>query len=291
MNEIVVEIANTKLLGELIDKGGERNIDLSHVPFEKFKILAPINKDAREYTLGNIARQQANELIENRKLKVTFSQRMEIEKKIKKSLEKQVQDEEYIFVEIKENIIYIKHGTKFEGTFTCNRPKFNMAEEKVGKNIKIKGRLLKQINDISSRRDVNDALFATVELICGVISFMTTNKQKIAPTIKNKTVNNSNKKSKNKNKKKKNKTYIYSYKIDNSTMKNENNISKKTTETNDEKDNEKAKRVYHKDTWYRRGHWREYKSGKKVWIKSQYVHPMKHNKETDTDINYRITKI
>lgn len=81
MNEIVVEIANTKLLGELIDKGVERNIDLSHVPFEKFKILAPVNKDAREYTLGNIAKQQANELIENRKLKVTFSQRMEIEKK------------------------------------------------------------------------------------------------------------------------------------------------------------------------------------------------------------------
>ena len=112
--------------------------------------------------------------------------------------------------------------------------------------------------------------------VLGLISFMQSDKMSTLEPKTRLQLDDSKKKKKSKNKNKK--TYIYKkkYVIDDIVT----------------KDLKESSREYNRrvDQWMRRGHWRNYKSGKKVWIEEK-IYKAKDTVDKPISQEYKITKV
>lgn len=290
MNDIVLEVASPQIEDSLMALGRKCDVDLYHIPFSKFTIKVYEDEKCKKDMLNHLADMRLNRLLKDDNSIDTFKKialKNEIIKQLKIDVKKSNTDldSRMIDVEIKDNVIFLDYDYLFKAKVSFDKMKFNTEDDDF--------QMLAEMStphDDATEKQMQILGGNTVAFVFGLFAFMTTTKNKIEPTrqkvSKNtKSKNDSKNKKNTKNKSNKNKKkYIYNYKIDNNFL-NTNKIINKNV--NDEKE---GKREYHLDSWYRRGHWRTYKSGKKVWIEAQFVHAHNISKNNDNNV-YRITKV
>lgn len=235
--------------------------------------------------LNHLADMRLNRLLKDDNSIDTFRKialKNEIIKQLKIDVKKSNTDlgSRMIDVEIKDNVIFLDYDYLFKAKVSFDKMKFNTEDD----DFQMLAEISTPHND-ATEKQMQVLGGNTVAFVFGLFAFMTTTKSKVEPTRQKVSKNDSKNKKNNKNKSNKNKKkYIYNYKIDNNFL-NTNKVINKNV--NDEKE---GKREYHLDSWYRRGHWRTYKSGKKVWIEAQFVHAHNIIKNNDNNV-YRITKV
>ena len=126
-------------------------------------------------------------------------------------------------------------------------------------------------NEFEKRRFANDLCIEALSILLGVITIFNDKKDNYIYTeTENKTPQVSHKKSKNKKSKKV--TYI----------------SHKTITIHKSESRSNASYERHTDSWVQRGHWRNYKSGKRVWIKECVKNAKNKSSEGEVDKTYEI---
>ena len=285
MKDVILEVATPQIEKDLISLGKKCDIDLNHIPFSNFTIKIFEDKNFKKDIINKTIDIQLKRTIGDIELDPTK------EAKLREEMASLIEDKllesdinlinRQIDIDIKDNTVLIDYKNISKFKFVFNKMVFNVDDE-----LDVSLYILEKYKELSEE-EIYQFSSNAIFLIFGMITFMTMTKENIKPTKK--IINNTNKnKKKNKKKNKSNKKkYIYNYKIDYDFL-NSNSIVR--SNSNNIKGN---KRAYHLDSWYRRGHWRSYKSGKKVWIDQQFVYA--HNKAVDDNDNdnniYRITKM
>lgn len=287
MNDIVLEVANTQIEDDLISLGKKCDVDLYHLPFSKFTIKIYEDEKCKKSMLNYLADTRLNKIL-NEDKKIDAFQKIALKNEIIENLKIELKKVNTNFgirlidVEIKDNIIFIDYNQLFKAKISFNKMVFNSES----RDLEMLAEMSTEHDD-ATEKQMQILGSNTIAFIFGLFAFMSVTKTKIKPTSKK--INNIKKKTtKNKkNNKKNNKKYIYNYRIDSNFL-DTNEVINSNSNSNNKKD---SKREYHLDSWYRRGHWRTYKSGKRVWIEQQFVHAHNINKNNKDDNIYRITRL
>lgn len=264
--EVRIELTVTSAL-DLMSLGTEEVVDLEHAPYKEFIVSFPsekIDEEKFDDIVGSVTRS-------NREFASKLS------RKEKMALIKDYNDCNIdILVKVSPNTIVV--GTKeWFLKLDTNSSVFSLEKKVDGIDIEIEfvtnnEKLQLDYNESEEfRKGLTHYMFG----VLGLISFMQSDKMNvIEPSTRLQLDDSKKKKGKSKNKK----TYIYKkkYVIDDSA-------------TKDIKD---SSREYNRkvDQWMRRGHFRKYKNGKKIWIDSKVC---RANGSVDNPIaqEYKITKI
>lgn len=275
MKGINIEIATNELQQELIKLGQRCDVDLEHVPFQSFTISAPPEPVIIDEPIQQFIDDKVMEMylfLDEKELEVY---KEAVTRAVIGRL-KNAAKELTIKVEINKNNIYMENVGNYYANITMSKTKFNCEDRTIKANMNIH-----TFNEDDPESELNEVITNLLWFVFGILAFMTTTKEKVTPTLKIGD-NKPKKKKSSKNKsssKKRQVNYIYNYRIDNNAFDNAKPKSKKQSE----------KRAYSLASWYRRGHWRNYQSGKKVWIEPQFVHPQ-NVKDSVKNATYRITK-
>lgn len=287
MKDIIIEIEATVDAGvedELIKLGNKCDVDIEHLPFKEFQVNIIPSRELEK----KIERDLIEEEMEKRIAlfpQITMTERIEmydsIRSKISKSKDKMNKLLTSIEIEFLENIMKIQSTYCYNVELILNKKQFNMTDEDL--DIRIKSiELFRQGNEDAVLKELQD----NTSLVFGILAFMKASKEIVKSTrVKREPVSSKYSNNKKKSNKKK-KTYLYNkiYKL------NKDSLSSATKKAAEEEGIKESKREYHISSWYQRGHWRNYKSGKKVWIEAQFKHP-KNLKKEDAGKTYKITKV
>lgn len=257
------------ILNEINKSNMKKNIfeiDLTHVPFSKFKV-----------TIQNITDYNTIlETVKNENLKrygrIDIFECMTQASKIMKEFKNKDHIVNFNLTE-KELLIY---NDDYEIRIP-NTKILKMKNNKVPSDIKILAEdLIDEINsmpnEFEKRRFANELCIESLSILWGIITIFNDKKDSYIYTeTENKTPQVSHKK-KGKNKKYKKVTYISHKAI---TIHKSNSRSNGSYER-------------HTSSWPQRGHWRTYKSGKRIWIKEQIKNAKNKSSKDEVDKTYKI---
>lgn len=288
MKDIIIEIEASVDVGvedELIELGSKCDVDIEHLPFKEFQVNIIPTKELEKKIEHDLIEEEMEKRIALFP-QITMTERIEmydsIRSKISKSKDKMNKLLTSIEIEFLENIIKIQSEYCYKAELIVNKKQFNMTDEDL--DIRIKNiELFRQENEDAVLKELQD----NTSLIFGILAFMKVSKEIVKSTrVKREPVSKKSSSSNKKKSSKKKKTYLYNkiYKL------NKDSLSSATKKAAEAEGIAEGKREYHISSWYQRGHWRNYKSGKKIWIEAQFKHP-KNLKKEDTGKTYKITKI
>lgn len=260
--QITIELADD-VTDELMKIGSSETIDLNYLPFKSFSIIISDLFNELDYEeFKNLLKSQSSILPS-----------MEVYKDFLKHATKPVLD-----VKIEGNKINLTRITNGKETSDVIISLSSMTissenYESVISNVEIN----KDTEDFIDRGDYGEILSKTIvvdlTLVLGLIKYM--QGEPTEKIVKNRVIEN--KPNKKKNKKGSNKkTYIYKTKYIVQGI--ERPVQERTFERRTE-------------SWISRGHWRTYKSGKKIWINETIKHAKDTPKDSVIKKDYKITKI
>lgn len=259
------------ILNEINKSNMKKNvteIDLTHVPFSKFKV-----------TIQNITDYNTIlETVKNENLKrygnIDIFECMTQASKLMKEFKNK---DHIVNFDITEKELFI-YNNDYEIRIP-NVKILNMVNNKIVSDIKILAEdLIDEINsmpnEFEKRRFANDLCIATLSILLGVITIFNDRKNNYIYTETENKIPQVSYKKKSKNKKSKNVTYI-----------NHKTITIHKSESRSNRSYER-----HTDSWVQRGHWRNYKSGKRVWIKERVKNAKNksYNNSNNIDKTYEI---
>ena len=289
--EIIIEVeagVNGGIEEELIKLGEKCDMDLEHLPLKEFQINIIPSKELEKEIENELIAEEVEKRIALMPTSPDMLKRTaifnEIRKQIRAGKEKLNKLLTCLDVDFLDEKLILKNKYCFEATLSINKKKFNMQDSDL--DIRIEDiELFRNGREEAVLSELKD----NVNLTFGILAFMQTTKKEVQPTRRK--VNSNKPKNNVKSSKKKNKgnkkTYLYNkvYKI------NKNTLEDATSLASNIPSSERSKRTYHISSWYQRGHWRNYKNGKSVWIEAQFKHPRNISKEDDTKKTYKITRI
>lgn len=292
MERIIIEIKNNQEFNNLLKFGKSCDVDLEHLPFSEFYIYTKTDREVRQLEAIEMAKQVVE--LSYPKLDL-FSKNALIKK----------QAEDFMQRNFKDNTNYLKDKITIEkGKITLTRLdadpfivegfpsnrifntseldnlKFTVYDTLLKKHISIDA-MIKKAPDLIEYRDSN---FETVLVALGAIATFQATKTPIPRKTEMQPHSN---KTKQANKKKSNKRVQY---VKNTVY----SLSlTDTIEANTDDPREKQKYQYHISSWYQRGHWRTYKSGKRVWVHACFKSPKQKRKDAEevTEKYYRLKEV
>lgn len=288
MKDIIIEIEASVDVGvedELIELGSKCDVDIEHLPFKEFQVNIIPTKELEKKIEHDLIEEEMEKRIALFP-QITMTERIEmydsIRSKISKSKDKMNKLLSSIEIKFLENIIKIQSEYCYKAELIVNKKQFNMTDEDL--DIRIKNiELFRQENEDAVLKELQD----NASLVFGILAFMKASKEIVKSTrVKREPVSKKSSSSNKKKSSKKKKTYLYNkiYKL------NKDSLSSATKKAAEAEGITEGKREYHISSWYQRGHWRNYKSGKKIWIEAQFKHP-KNLKKEDAGKTYKITKV
>lgn len=242
------------------------DIDLTHVPFSKFKVTI---QNITDYNI-------ILETVKNENLKrhgrIDIFECMTQASKIMEDFKNK---DHIVNFNITEKELFI-YNDDYEIRIP-NVKILNMVNNKVVSDIKILADdLIDEINsmpnEFEKRNFANNLCIEALSILLGIITIFNDKKDNYIYTeTENKTPQVSQKK-KSKNKKSKKVTYI----------------SHKTITIHKSESRSNGSYTRHTDSWPQRGHWRTYKSGKRVWIKECVKNAKNKSSKGEIDKTYEI---
>ena len=273
---ITIEVSdNTR--EKLNDFGKICDVDTEHMPFTgDIEIVINYSDEERH----KLAKEVAKSIFEKRKEiyeELNMLERVKVMKDLEEEAFKNATDFRANYY-IDEKGVFLRHKALGEYHISFNSKILHFPDAK--KSIK----KLKE-GTHSNDPDAYPAVLEELRLLFGVLGFMQLKKEHI-PREKKVSPAPAKKAARGKKKSKK-KTYIYNYKYD---LKDTAFNNALVTETKEGNSTNKRGYNYTVESWYTRGHWRTYQSGKRVWIKACFKSSHKTDKKEDNK-TYRITKV
>lgn len=269
-NNIIIELKD-KVVDDVIQLGYTTKVDLRHVPFNNFRVALVVSTDDMVDSIDeSIEKMKENNMLGN----IEDSTIQEIVKQMKSTKVHHI----YFDVEIVDKTLNFVTDKNDRCSILMKDYIIDMSSSK---------REDFPIEDVAIHSDIADEAFGheltyNMSIAIGLLGFFQSEKKTI--NCSKKLIPIESKKKKKKGSKKNQKRYLYNTKyVFDSTNLNHSKI----TNANDEKKGY----VRHIDQWFTRGHWRTYKSGKKVWIKSRVNKAKDKDDNINNDIQYKITKV
>lgn len=264
---ITIELTKQSMQ-DLRNLGGEAVIDLQHLPFKSFEFQLPIEGYSKE---------EVFESLENSYL---FKGMGKAEKKehIKSVLAMMDKDDIFLKASINDKEVRVEDAGWYIKATANDWIVDTREDPKVcWKDLDLKGKSEKAQELVSSDEGFVESCVMNLRLALGIIAFLQSDK-KDDVRVETKTIVEEKKKKNKSKSKRNNKTYIY----------NKRYVFK----DDDTKDLITHHRPYERKTeqWLSRGHWRHYKSGKKVWI-AETVKKAKNTVSSPLKKEYKITKV
>lgn len=270
MKQEIIKIELTeKSAMELQLLGMETTVDLEHLPFTDFTLELPIAEEV-------VSMKDLRDMYE--RFCLATGEKMTEETFIKE-VEKIAREEKVeIQVSINGKNIKLSDSDVWTLEFETETMQFNPREHDLTEpNFSAKSNeVIKAFNDGG---DVAKSIIFNLPLALGVIAFLQSEKReevKVSSKIDCK-----KKKGKKGSKSNSKKTYIYNKKY----------VFSDSTVSKDETDKRNYERKI--DEWFTKGHWRHYKSGKKVWIDKTIKKAKTKTVESNNPVEkeYKITKV
>lgn len=254
---------------DLQNLGRESVVDLQHLPFSDFEFKLPMANDYSE--------EEVLETVENMDF---FKKLDEKEKKrhIKHVVDTIKKDNLFFKTTIKGKEILIEDRTWYlkavanDWVIDCKTDPKDIWE-----SLEIEGTTENAKKFIHNDETFVRSCLSNLPLALGIIAFLQSDKKDVIRVETKTVVKEKKKKSKSKGKRS-NKTYLYNKRY--------------IIGDDDTKDLNVSHRPYERKTeqWLSRGHWRHYKSGKKVWI-PETVKKAKDAISSSVKKEYKITKV